>query len=159
MSEKYFKIEDQKQKRTTNGTISFYNPKNGTLSKTKKTRPSNILKIPFDNPDVADNISYIPIKRKRIIEIVDDITDDEFEELKNSIPKLIKKEVIIVSIMTATKQQAALVTDAVVFSNHNTYFQCPYCQKTLEREYQHYCDRCGQQLKWSSLRKIKYKHI
>lgn len=25
---------------------------------------------------------------------------------------------------------------------------CPACQSTLEREYQRYCDRCGQRLGW-----------
>lgn len=26
---------------------------------------------------------------------------------------------------------------------------CPRCQTTLEREYQNFCDRCGQKLDWS----------
>lgn len=26
---------------------------------------------------------------------------------------------------------------------------CPKCKMTLEREYQNYCDRCGQCLDWS----------
>ena len=25
---------------------------------------------------------------------------------------------------------------------------CPRCKRTIEREYQAYCDRCGQCLKW-----------
>lgn len=29
-----------------------------------------------------------------------------------------------------------------------TYPVCPQCGITLEREYQHYCDRCGQCLDW-----------
>ncbi len=31
----------------------------------------------------------------------------------------------------------------------NSYPVCPRCQTTLEREYQAYCDRCGQKLDWS----------
>ena len=27
---------------------------------------------------------------------------------------------------------------------------CPNCEHTLEREYQNYCDRCGQRLDWNS---------
>ena len=30
---------------------------------------------------------------------------------------------------------------------------CPQCKTTLEREYQTYCDRCGQRLDWNSLDK------
>ena len=29
-----------------------------------------------------------------------------------------------------------------------TYPVCPQCQMTLEREYQAFCDRCGQRLNW-----------
>lgn len=29
-----------------------------------------------------------------------------------------------------------------------TYPVCPRCRKTMEREYQSYCDRCGQALDW-----------
>lgn len=29
---------------------------------------------------------------------------------------------------------------------------CPRCRVSLEREYQNYCDRCGQALKWSRYR-------
>ena len=25
---------------------------------------------------------------------------------------------------------------------------CPCCRLTLDREYQHFCDRCGQELDW-----------
>ena len=28
------------------------------------------------------------------------------------------------------------------------YPVCPYCKLTLDREYQHFCDRCGQELDW-----------
>ena len=30
---------------------------------------------------------------------------------------------------------------------------CPKCGRTMEREYQHYCDRCGQRLGWKGLSK------
>ena len=30
------------------------------------------------------------------------------------------------------------------------YPVCPRCGITMEREYQHFCDRCGQQLDWSA---------
>ena len=30
---------------------------------------------------------------------------------------------------------------------------CPRCQLTMEREYQSYCDRCGQALDWKGFSK------
>lgn len=34
-------------------------------------------------------------------------------------------------------------------NQHVAYPVCPRCRNTLEREYQHFCDRCGQALGWS----------
>lgn len=48
------------------------------------------------------------------------------------------------------------VTEAIVFPNNNAYWICPNCKCSFEREYQSYCDRCGQRLKWIALRKVKY---
>jgi len=42
------------------------------------------------------------------------------------------------------------VTAARQFRDGNTYPVCPQCRLTLEREYQSYCDRCGQRLGWKS---------
>lgn len=41
------------------------------------------------------------------------------------------------------------------FRGGGAYPVCPRCGITLEREYQSYCDRCGQRLSWRSLRKAK----
>lgn len=32
---------------------------------------------------------------------------------------------------------------------------CPTCKITLEREYQSFCDRCGQKLDWKGLKNAK----
>lgn len=43
------------------------------------------------------------------------------------------------------------VTQVMVFRRYDRtdYFPiCPRCKRTLEREYQSYCDRCGQCLNW-----------
>ena len=34
-----------------------------------------------------------------------------------------------------------------------SYPICPRCRQSLEREYQSFCDRCGQKLDWSRLPK------
>lgn len=36
------------------------------------------------------------------------------------------------------------------YSDLTGYPVCPRCGRTIEREYQHYCDRCGQCLDWSA---------
>lgn len=36
-----------------------------------------------------------------------------------------------------------------------TYYICPRCSVTLEREYQSFCDRCGQHLDWHNCRNAK----
>ena len=48
------------------------------------------------------------------------------------------------------------VTQTMVFPailDQPSYPVCPNCRLTLEREYQNYCDRCGQHLDWS-----RYEH-
>ncbi|GFI62549.1 hypothetical protein IMSAG049_01733 [Clostridiales bacterium] len=47
------------------------------------------------------------------------------------------------------------VTEVYKFWNGNTYPVCPQCHISLEREYQSYCDRCGQCLDWRSFKNAK----
>ena len=42
-----------------------------------------------------------------------------------------------------------LVTEMICFRDGNEYPVCPRCEITLEREYQAFCDRCGQALNWT----------
>jgi len=49
-------------------------------------------------------------------------------------------------------RRALLVTQVRRFPSRGgfaAYSVCPRCGVTLEREYQQYCDRCGQRLDWS----------
>lgn len=39
------------------------------------------------------------------------------------------------------------------YNGYTTYPICPHCGITLDREYQSYCDRCGQALEWKSFSK------
>lgn len=41
------------------------------------------------------------------------------------------------------------------FQMESAYFFCPRCDVTLERDYQAYCDRCGQCLNWEHIAKAK----
>lgn len=49
------------------------------------------------------------------------------------------------------------VTDAVLYADRLLFPICPHCRCTLEREYQNYCDRCGQALAWQKYYKILRK--
>lgn len=40
------------------------------------------------------------------------------------------------------------VTKVIVFPHGDTYPICPRCSLSLERDYQSFCDRCGQKLSW-----------
>lgn len=40
------------------------------------------------------------------------------------------------------------VCEAIYFENEGYYPVCPQCHISLEREYQCFCDRCGQALNW-----------
>lgn len=44
------------------------------------------------------------------------------------------------------------------FGMETVYFYCPRCNITLERDYQAYCDRCGQRLNWKSIHAAKERH-
>jgi len=48
-----------------------------------------------------------------------------------------------------------LVTERLLLDNDDIFPICPTCKITLEREYQHYCDRCGQCLSWRNFSKAK----
>lgn len=48
------------------------------------------------------------------------------------------------------------VTAVRVFSGAGAaYPVCPQCHRTFEREYQAYCDRCGQCLSWKMFRRAR----
>lgn len=42
------------------------------------------------------------------------------------------------------------VTEILLLLNGDTFPVCPRCRITLEREYQQFCDRCGQHLDWDN---------
>lgn len=46
-------------------------------------------------------------------------------------------------------RRAMLVTRSRFIRTLGTYPVCPRCKLTLDREYQRFCDRCGQRLDWS----------
>lgn len=49
------------------------------------------------------------------------------------------------------------IVECVMCANDFVFPVCPKCQNTLEREYQAYCDRCGQKLSWRRFKTAKIK--
>lgn len=44
------------------------------------------------------------------------------------------------------------VTQVYVFRQGGAYPICPQCGISLEREFQNFCDRCGQRLDWKQFK-------
>ena len=62
-------------------------------------------------------------------------------------------------ILELNTREEKIVTEKRLLYN-SMFCICPNCNTSIEREYQSYCDRCGQKLKWGSLKKISIKiHI
>ncbi len=45
------------------------------------------------------------------------------------------------------------------FGEESAFYLCPRCDITMEREYQAYCDRCGQCLNWSRIEQAERRLI
>lgn len=43
------------------------------------------------------------------------------------------------------------------FGKASVFFLCPRCNLTMEREYQSFCDRCGQCLNWKRIEKAELR--
>lgn len=59
-----------------------------------------------------------------------------------------------VSVQTALGyRQPMEVRELAQYGSGELFPVCPRCGGTMEREYQSYCDRCGQRLGWRRLRR------
>lgn len=57
-----------------------------------------------------------------------------------------------VDIRSALRYREAMeVRELARYRSGGTFPVCPRCGAALEREYQHYCNRCGQRLGWRHL--------
>ena len=61
-----------------------------------------------------------------------------------------------VSIQAALRyRQPMEVRELARYRSGGTFPVCPQCGSAMEREYQNYCDRCGQRLSWRKLRRAQ----
>lgn len=47
------------------------------------------------------------------------------------------------------------VTQLRLLGRDGAYPLCPQCRITMEREYQRFCDRCGQRLDWRGYKRAQ----
>lgn len=67
-----------------------------------------------------------------------------------------KKSALMLSYKNASAESFRLpmaVNEIHLHRNNMAFSVCPRCRITLDRDYQAYCDRCGQALNWKHFRK------
>lgn len=52
-------------------------------------------------------------------------------------------------------RQPMTVRELARYRSGETFPICPQCGSSIEREYQRFCDRCGQCLSWKQLRRAQ----
>lgn len=51
--------------------------------------------------------------------------------------------------------RAKLQVREVMQRSNGAYYLCPRCRISLDRDFQSFCDRCGQHLDWAGYRKAR----
>lgn len=49
--------------------------------------------------------------------------------------------------------------EVYIHKDRYEFSRCPRCGSTMEREYQLFCDRCGQRLNWSRFNDAEVRYI
>lgn len=75
-------------------------------------------------------------------------TPNQMLKVKNNDEELLYREYLVVT----------TAIDYEFSKGHSVYAVCPRCEITIEREYQSFCDRCGQRLDWNSYGNAKIIH-
>lgn len=70
-------------------------------------------------------------------------TYDSYEQCKYSI------------MLTELQARAPKMINTAIELPCGLYYICPKCHTTIDRDYQLYCNNCGQKLSWDELKKVK----
>lgn len=62
-------------------------------------------------------------------------------------------------LLSPTYRWPMLVKEVYSYKRGAKFPRFPRCGSTIEREYQHFCDRCGQRLNWSRFDDYEVKYI
>lgn len=80
--------------------------------------------------------------------------ENTFKKPPKALPKSIKKLQEL-----ASRQIPMKITEKIKLKmydqQYGTYYICPLCKISLERDFMSYCDRCGQRLDWRGYKKAK----
>ena len=85
-------------------------------------------------------------------------TDDEWDAMDKP-PRRKASEVILDLLLSPTYRIPMTVTEIHIYRERCSYPLCPRCKITMEREYQSFCDRCGQRLDWNNFEDAKEVYI
>lgn len=66
-----------------------------------------------------------------------------------------EKKIIDLIIHEMEKRDAKKINEKRLLSG-SFFYVCPNCKITLDKEFQAYCDKCGQKLKWGKLTNIPF---
>jgi len=58
-----------------------------------------------------------------------------------------------------TYRRSMPVKEFLIYSDDNAYPICPKCGSSMDREYQSFCDRCGQKLDWDNFENAHANYI
>lgn len=118
-------------RRGTNGMASR---KSGAALKDRNASPS----VEYSGKDARQSEEWFPFVRAggmRRSQLVRYLLKKLYESAAYRLPMPVREYVVYRN----------------TFGTESEYFVCPRCDTTMEREYQAYCDRCGQRLAWKSI--------
>lgn len=79
------------------------------------------------------------------------------EELLATLPPKIREELSYRMPMRITEKSCYYAGYENAQKVYYDFAVCPHCKASIEREYQSFCDNCGQKLDWKGYGKIKAK--
>ena len=112
------------------------------LKRVKKERRLPLVKL-------AEELGVeIPVL-KSYMDGTEDITADTLETIVNKL-HIPMQDVTV---------PAQTVNEVIMLHSGTTFPVCPQCHCSMEREYQSFCDRCGQRLNWKGFRNASVTKI
>lgn len=67
--------------------------------------------------------------------------------------------IILELLLSPTYRWPMRVTEVHIYKDETAYAPCPRCKGIIDREYQFFCDSCGQRIDWFGLDDAKEVYI
>lgn len=142
-----FKGRDAQHK-TEHPGPSCYDPSTGRFMPAGHTRRNNQVQKPSTSKSHAADI-------ERLL-----TTLDSFHKYCKPTPLLILflvKKLYRFAVYRQPMPVREYVRYQGAFGKGSVFFLCPRCDLTMEREFQSFCDRCGQSLNWKRIEKAELR--